>query len=130
MLLGKAFVRQLKRIMHPNAVVSVRIGPANISDDVVNAGVLYIGVYLAIVFFATAILTLLGVDLTSAVSGAVACIGNVGPGLGTVGSMSSFANIPDPGKLVYSAIMLLGRLEIYALFIAFTPGQWRNTITY
>ena len=130
MLLGKAFKQQLLRIMHPNAVVSVRVGKNVVSDDVVNAAVLYIMVYLAIVFVAAMLLTLTGVDIVAAISGAIACMGNVGPGLGSVGSMANFAHIPDTGKLIYSAVMLLGRLEIYALFILITPAQWRDSVTY
>ncbi len=129
-LLGKAFLQQLTRLRHPNAVVTVRIGKQTIGDDVVYASVLYIIIYLVIVFTAAVAASIAGVDMNAALSGAIACMGNVGPGLGSVGSMANFAHIPDPAKLIYSVVMLLGRLEIYAFFIVFTPAQWRDTITY
>jgi trk system potassium uptake protein TrkH len=57
-------------------------------------------------------------------------MGNVGPGLGTVGSTGNFSQIPDAGKWLLSVVMLLGRLEIYALFIIITPAQWKDTVSY
>jgi len=129
-LLAKAFLQQLTKLRHPNAVVAVRIGKQSIGDDVVHANVIYIIIYLAVVFAAAVAASMAGVNMKAAVSGAIACMGNVGPGLGSVGSMANFAHIPDLAKLIYSAVMLLGRLEIYAFFILFTPAQWRDTITY
>ncbi len=129
-LLGKSFLRHLKELMHPNAVIPVRVDRIAVGNDVVGKGVLYVAVYLGIVFIATLLLTLLGVDVLSAFSGAVATMGNVGPGLGTVGSTGNFAHIPTAGKWIYSLTMLLGRLEIYAFFIFFTPAQWKKTISY
>ena len=129
-ILGKAFFRHLKELMHPNAVIPIRVDKMAVNDEVVGKGVLYVAVYLGIVFIATLLLTLLGVDILSAFSGAVATMGNVGPGLGTVGSTGNFAHIPAAGKWIFSLTMLLGRLEIYAFFIFFTPAQWKKTISY
>jgi trk system potassium uptake protein TrkH len=70
------------------------------------------------------------VDIISAFSGTVATMGNVGPGLGSVGSTGNFGDMPGVGKWILSITMLLGRLEIYAFFIFFTPSQWSKNITY
>ncbi|MFQ5584265.1 MAG: potassium transporter TrkG, partial [Calditrichia bacterium] len=70
------------------------------------------------------LLAMVNVDIISAFSGAVATMGNVGPGLGTVGSTGNFNHIPGFGKWVLSLTMLCGRLEIYALLIFFLPRQW------
>jgi trk system potassium uptake protein TrkH len=126
----KAFVKQIKSVMHPNAVIPVRISGGAVDDVVVSRSVLYVMVYLIIVFLSTLLLSLMGIDLETAFSGTVATMGNVGPGLGSVGSTGNFAMIPDLGKWLFSLTMLLGRLEIYALFIAITPAQWKDTITY
>ena len=67
---------------------------------------------------------LLGVDILSAFSGAAATMGNVGPGLGSVGSASNFSQVPELGKWILSLTMLFGRLEIYGLVIFFIPKQW------
>ncbi|MEJ2054437.1 MAG: potassium transporter TrkG, partial [Calditrichaceae bacterium] len=66
----------------------------------------------------------------SAFSGTVAAMGNVGPGLGSVGSTGNFAHIPVLGKWLLTLAMLLGRLEIYALFIFITPSQWSDRYSY
>lgn len=129
-LLVKSFFLQFKKLMHPNGVFAVRIDSRAIDGDLVSKSVLYIAVYLAIALISTILLILFGVDLTEAFSGTVAAMGNVGPGLGKVGSVGNFGYLPDAAKWVLSAAMLLGRLEIYALFIFFTPAQWKKSVTY
>ncbi len=129
-LVLKSFVKQIKMVMHPHAVIPIRIDGKAISEDVVSKSVLYVMIYLIIVFISSLILALMGVDLISAFTGTVAAIGNVGPGLGSVGSTGNFAHIPIPGKWLLTVTMLLGRLEIYALFIFITPAQWRETYSY
>ena len=116
--------------MHPNAVVKIRLEDFTVDDEIVNTGILYIAVYLGIVFLGSVLLTLMQLDATSAMSGIIACMGNVGPGLGSVGSMANYAHLTDAAKLVLTVVMLLGRLEIYALFILFKPAQWQQSITY
>jgi trk system potassium uptake protein TrkH len=82
--------------------------------------------YVGVVFASALLLTALGVDPLSAFSGSAATMGNVGPGLGSVGSVSNFAHIPSLGKWILSATMLLGRLEIYGLIIFFMAETWRK----
>ncbi len=129
-LLGKSFIRHLQQLKHPNAVIPVRIDGRAVGDELVSRGVLYIAVYLVIVFISTLLLISLGIGVVESFSGTVAAMGNVGPGLGTVGSTGNFGALPDAGKWILSITMLLGRLEIYAFFIFFAPGQWKRTISY
>jgi len=129
-LLGKAFFRHLKELMHPNAIIPVRVEGNTVKDELINKSILFVGTYLVIIFIATLLLTLNGVDLLSAFSGTVASMGNVGPGLGSVGSTGNFGHIPVFGKYILSLTMLMGRLEIYAFFIFFTPAQWKRKISY
>jgi len=84
-------------------------------------GVLYICLYVSIVFVSAGLLTAMGVDGLSAFSGSAATMGNVGPGLGTVGSINNFAHIPLLGKWVLSITMLVGRFEIYGLIVCLIP---------
>jgi trk system potassium uptake protein TrkH len=116
-LLGKSIVRAVKRIRHPLAVIPVRIDHEVIDQETVDAGILYIATYIAIVFCSSLLLAAMGVDLLSAFTGSAACMGNVGPGLGPVGAVGNFHHIPDAGKWILSFIMLLGRLEIYGLLM-------------
>ena len=116
--------------MHPNAVIPLHLDSLLIKDDVLTKSILYIVLYLVIIFLNTLFLSALGVDNLSAFSGTVATIGNVGPGLGTVGSTANFDHIPELGKWALSITMLIGRLEIFAFFMFFTRAQWRKTVSY
>ncbi len=129
-LFWKAFVRQIKRVMYPNAVIPIKMGDSSVKDQLVSNSVLYIGIYLMIVFISTLLLSMLGVNLTEAFSGSVATIGNVGPGFGSLGTTGNFSQIPLLGKWIFSIVMLVGRLEIFAFFIFFTPRQWSKSISY
>ena len=68
----------------------------------------------------------LGLDLVTAGASTVACLSNIGPGLGGVGPTDTYASIPMLGKIVLTALMLLGRLEIFTVFVLFFPSFWRK----
>jgi trk system potassium uptake protein TrkH len=127
-MFGKAIVKQLKLLQHPQAVINVRINDKVIHDDELAMGILYICVYLVLIIISTILLIILKVDWLSAFSGVVATTGDCGPGLGTVGSMGNFNHIPTIGKWILSGNMLLGRFEIYGLIIFFQPHIWRMKI--
>lgn len=121
----KGLVRRITMTRHPHAVITPKIDGVAIDSDVLEAGFLYIALYIGIVFVSSVILTALGVDILSAFSGSAAAMGNVGPGFGTVGSMSNFSQIPDAGKWVLTVTMLLGRLEIFGLILFVTARSWK-----
>ena len=129
-ILLKSFIRQIKLVMHPKAIIPIRIDNKAVNNDVVSKSITFIMVYLIIVFISTLLLSVLDIDILTAFSGTIAAMGNVGPGLGSVGSVDNFAHIPIIGKWILTLVMLLGRLEIYALFIFITPAQWKDSITY
>lgn len=124
-LFWKGLTKRIRITRHPHAVIIPKIGGITIDEDILEAGLLYIVLYICIVFASSFILTALGVDAMSAFSGSAATMGGVGPGFGTVGSMGNFSLIPDPGKWVLTINMLLGRLEIFALIIFITPRSWK-----
>ncbi len=111
----KSLTGQFLKMKHPKAVIALKIDNTVIEPRVVEAGLLYITLYICVVFISSLALTFLGVDIMSAFSGSAAAMGNVGPGFSTVGSFSNFAAIPAAGKWVLSIVMLLGRLEIFGL---------------
>ncbi len=121
----KAIKKRLVKIQQPNAVVTVKVNKVNVSDDAVEMCLIFIIFYLAVVSVSTLILSALGVDGLTALSGSAATMGNVGPGFGTVGSMSNYSTIPEIGKWIFTADMLLGRLEIFAFIMFFMPSSWR-----
>ena len=75
---------------------------------------------------ATIVMSMLGMDMISAISSVAASIGNVGPGLGTVGPYDGYGDVPAIGKWVLASCMILGRLEIYTLLILFVPEFWKK----
>jgi len=125
LILWRAITKRIKKLQHPTAVIAVKIDNVAIDDDVVEAGILYIPLYLGVVFISTVLLTALGVDSLSAFSATAATMGNVGPGFGTVGSMGNFSQIPEVGKWLLTATMLLGRLEIFGLILFLGVKSWK-----
>lgn len=116
---------QLRKQIHPNAIVSIKINNHSLDRDVVYSVNLFIGLYITVVFVTTLLLSLMGINLEEAFSSSVACMGNVGPGFGSVGSLGNFSHFPTLAKLLLSIEMLLGRLEIYSIMVMFLIFRWR-----
>ena len=83
-------------------------------------------IYMMIFAAGTFVMTMLGLDFTSAIGASIASLGNIGPGLGEVGPVGNYANIPDVGKWFLSFLMLLGRLELFTVLIIFAPAFWKK----
>ena len=90
-----------------------------------HAVVIFIVAYMMFILAGTFVGTIFGLDLTTAFSGAVACIGNVGPGFGEVYSLGNYGGLPTAMKVTDSLLMLLGRLEIFGLIQLFFIKWWR-----
>ena len=121
LILIKSIARRTKQVIHPHGVFLIKLGEKAVDEIHVSSSVLYVSFYIGIIFLSSLLLTAMGVDGLTAFSGSAATMGNVGPGLGLVGSTGNFSDIPTLGKWVLSATMLLGRLEIFALLICFNP---------
>ncbi|MBQ5700570.1 MAG: TrkH family potassium uptake protein [Alistipes sp.] len=116
---------RIRRQQHPNAVIRIRVDGVVQDSDMLNSVVVFMVTYFGLIFFATFTNTLFGQDLMTAFSSAVACVGNVGPGFGEVGSMGNFADIPVILKLQNSVLMLMGRLEIFGFIQLLFLKSWR-----
>lgn len=117
---------EFKRILHPRAVIRIKINKELVAPRILTHILVFLLVYLMIFVLGTIIVGFCGMDFTSA-SGAVAtCLGNVGPGLGTVGPAFTFADVPASAKPVLSFLMILGRLELFTILVLFTPYFWRK----
>lgn len=125
-LLFKQGYRELYRLIHPRAVVHVKFNSRKISGEIMDSIWGFFFLYLFIFVLASAMLTLLGMDMLSAATGVATCMGNIGPGLGSVGPYDNFSHLPALGKWVLSACMILGRLEIYTLLVLFIPEFWKK----
>jgi trk system potassium uptake protein TrkH len=124
LLLVKQGVRELKRLIHPNAQIVVKIGQKLLPEDVIQAVWGFVAAYFIIFAVMTLLLMATGLDQETAFSAVAACLNNLGPGLGDVGQ--NYASISDPAKWILALAMLLGRLEIFTLLVLFTPGFWRK----
>lgn len=126
LLLSRHSRAEFKRILHPRMILHVRVGGKIVDDAVVGSVATFFVLYMTI--FAAGVLTLtaLGLDVLSALSGAAATLGNVGPALGVLGPMDNFGVVSEGALWVFSALMLLGRLELYTLLLLLVPGTWRK----
>lgn len=126
MLLVKGARRELKRIVHPRAVVPVTLGHIAVDANVLQSVLAFMLVYGAVAVGATMLLLFSGLDLITAASAVVACINNTGPGLGQVGPSGTFQGLNDFQTWVCSITMLLGRLELFSVLVLFTATFWRK----
>lgn len=113
----KTISRQIKQILHPSSVMQIRAGNTFIKDDAAFSAILYIVFYVIIIFISFALLILAGVSPSEAISGTVSSLGNAGPALDSLSTMGNYSAQPAMAKLIYSVDMILGRLEIYPVFI-------------
>ena len=113
----KAIGHEIKRRLHPSAVSQVRMSGQNLSDTSVNAVMMFIVVYVFTIFVSVLGVMLCGTDAGTAFSGVVASIGSVGPGLGELGCLDSYAAQPAMAKFIYTLDMFLGRVEIFPLLV-------------
>ena len=124
MLLTKQGMREVTRLVHPAALLPVKLGRRAIPNHVIEAVWGFFSVYAAIMVLMTLLFIAAGLDQVSAFSAVAATLNNLGPGLGVVST--TFAEVPDPAKWLGILGMLLGRLEIFTLLVVFTPAFWRR----
>jgi trk system potassium uptake protein TrkH len=126
LFLGRVVDREFRRMSEPQGVFTIRLGGETTPEPAVN-GLLNL-VYLAwlVIIFAWLSLTALGVDILTALSAVVACVSNVGPGLGSVGPMETYGHLPDLAKWILSLSMITGRLEFYTLLVILTRPFWQR----
>lgn len=125
-LLVKQSLADMKKYYHPSAVIPVRLDSRAVAPEIVTSVLTFILFFIAIFALCSLILALMGLDLVSAMSAVAATLGNVGPGLGTIGPADNFNHIPIAGKWLLSFCMLLGRLEIYTVLVIFRSSFWKK----
>lgn len=124
LLIWKQGIREIQQLLHPNAILTVRLNGRGVPSKVINAVWGFFSLY--VIIFATLTLTLMafGLDQVTAYSSVAAMLNNLGPGLGEVAA--NFQSLSDPVKWILTFTMLLGRLEIFTLLVLFTPAFWRR----
>ncbi len=123
LLLIKQGLREIDRLIHPNAQIPVRVGGRTVNHRVVDAVWGFFSLYVACFILMYLALAATGLDLTTAFTAVAAAINNLGPGLGEVGA--SFTSLSPTAKWILCFAMLLGRLEVFTLLVLLTPAFWR-----
>ncbi len=126
LLLVKMIKREFLHILHPRAVIPVRLNGKKVSEEILKGVASFIALYLVIFALATLVITLDGISLLGAASAVATTLGNVGTGFAEVGPGKSFSDFSTASKLLFSLLMLLGRLELYTMSVLFIPKFWKN----
>jgi len=126
-LLAAAIRSQIQKIHSPNGIFTPRYQGRRVGEDILSSVMAFFVAFMLTLATLAIILGLLGLDPVTAISGAATALANVGPGLGEViGPSGNFAPLPDSAKWVLSAAMLIGRLELMAVYVLFTAAFWRH----
>jgi len=125
LIIIKNTVREIRRTLHPRAVLPVRVGASVVSEDVLRSVAAFITLYVGLFAASTLVLVMFGSDFEVALTASIASIGNVGPGFGPIGPMGSFADLHPVSLAVLTFVMYAGRLEVVTVFVVFMPEWWR-----
>jgi trk system potassium uptake protein TrkH len=126
LLAAKNARHEMKRLIHPNAIIPVRLDEKIIPRNQVYNLLVFIALYLIIICISAFVVSLMGYDLITSFSTSAAMLGNVGPSPGSFGPLSNFASLPAGGKWFFSFLMLLGRLEILSILVLFTKSFYKS----
>jgi trk system potassium uptake protein TrkH len=113
----KAIGNEIKRRLHPSSVSKVRLGDHHLSDSVIGAVMMFIVLYFLVILISVVLAMVFGTGAMDAISGVVASVGSVGPGIGHIGSLENYSTQLVSAKIIYTIDMFLGRLEIYPLLV-------------
>ncbi|MBP9150944.1 MAG: TrkH family potassium uptake protein [Flavobacteriales bacterium] len=125
-ILVKNSILELKRQLHPSAIIPVRLNGRAVDPSITYNVVAFIMTYIIMFAVGSVIMTMFGIDLLTAMGSVATSLGNIGPGLGLVGPVDNFAWLPSAAKWLLSILMLIGRLELFTVLILFTPYFWRR----
>jgi trk system potassium uptake protein TrkH len=126
LLLLKQTAIELRKHLHPRAILLARIGRQVVKEDIMANVVGFVILYLLLFLAGALALSLTGIDVLTALGASAATVGNVGPGLGNVGPTDNYGWMSGPALTVLSFLMLAGRLEIYTVLLLFHPETWKR----
>ena len=125
-LLFKSGYYELKRMVHPNAVIPLKFNRHVVDSRIMNNVLAFAVLYMIIFGLSTIVLMIVEPDLETAMGAVASSLGNIGPGLGKVGPMFSYSEVHPFGKWFLSFLMLLGRLELFTILVIFSPAFWKE----
>ncbi len=117
---------EFKRILHPRAIVSLKINGASVPGRVITHVIIFLLLYLLSFVVGSIIMSVMGYDFLTSIGAVATSLGNVGPGIGKVGPVDNFGWMSGEAKMLLSFLMLLGRLELFTILVLFTPFFWRS----
>jgi trk system potassium uptake protein len=125
-LMFKNSYRDMKQLVHPQAMLPLRLDGNVVGSDVMRNVQSFLVLYIGLVGLGTGLLAFLGVDLLTALGSVMSSVGNIGPGFGTTGPAENYAHIPAAGKWILAMLMMAGRLEIFTVVILLSPVFWKR----
>lgn len=126
MLIASKIIRNRMQVqLHPNAIIRVKVDGKVQEEGVLNLVMTFIVAYIMVTLIGTTIYTIFGLDLVTSLTASIACVSNVGPGFGEVGSLDNYADLPAVLKLNSTLLMLMGRLEIFGFIQLLFIRSWR-----
>jgi trk system potassium uptake protein len=126
LLLLKNGYMEFKRLIHPNAIIPVRLNNRAVHSQIMTNILAFFMFYILVFAVGTIFMSANGLTLDSSMGAVIASLGNIGPGIGAVGPMDNFAEITIAGKWFLSFLMVIGRLELFTILILLTPSFWRK----
>jgi len=126
LLIFKVIKRELYKLIHPRAVISIRLGDKTVSEGIIQSIMGFFMLYILIFAGVSLLLMAQGMDIVSSTSAVVAALSNVGPGFNIVGPAMNYGGLSNLAKILLTACMLLGRLEIYTLLVLLMPSFWKD----
>lgn len=125
-ILAKSIRGEFRRILHPNAVIPVRMDGNPISQDTRATVLTFTCLYFLLIFVGWFVFMVIGLDFVEGYSISVSCVGNIGPALGTLGPAYSWSALPASAKWLSTLLMLIGRLELFTILLMFTTSFWKK----
>ena len=126
LLLIKNTLKEFRLLVHPRAIVPLRLNGSVVSDEVMRNVLTFFVMYIAFIGVGTVIMALLGLDMMTALGGTISSIGNVGPAFGSLGPTDNYAHLPSLAKWILSLFMMVGRLEIFTVIVLLLPVFWKR----
>ncbi len=117
---------ELKRLIHPNAIVPVRLDKEAVKPEIITNVLAFVSVYVIIWVIGVIVVAFMGYDLETSLGAVAATLGNIGPGIGDVGPLYTYSHFSVFGKWFLSFLMLIGRLELFTVLVLFTRSFWKN----
>ena len=125
-LMFKNSFKEIKQLIHPQAIMPIRLGERVVPPEVMKNVLSFIVLYLGLIGFGTMSMAFFGIDLLTSFGATLSSVGNVGPAFGTLGPTENYAHLPLMAKWILSFLMMAGRLEIFTAIIIFVPAFWRR----